>query len=250
VTDTPLVLLPAFPFDSRIWDRVTAGLTEHLRVITHDTRGFGKAPLGDREPDLAVVAEDVIARLDELGVDRFVVGGNSMGGYISMAVLRAVPSRVAGLVLVDTRANADAPEARETRLAAAERARREGTGWVADAMLPVLLGPTTLERRPDVVETVRRLVDEVSPDTYAWAQRAMAARPDSAGLLRDADIPALIAHGDEDAIIPLDAARTTAELLPRAELVVLKESGHLPPLEVPATLTATVLRWWESAAPA
>jgi pimeloyl-ACP methyl ester carboxylesterase len=245
-----LVLLPAFPFDSRIWDRVTAGLSEHLTVITPDVRGFGKTPLGDRDPDLAVVAEDVVAQLDERGVDRFVVGGNSMGGYVSMAVLRAVPSRVAGLVLVDTRANADAPQARETRLAAAERAEREGVGWVADAMLPVLLGPTSLERRPDVVDTVRRLVGEVSVEAYAWAQRAMAARPDSAGTLREADIPALVAHGDEDALIPLEAAEASAGLLPRAELVVLKESGHLPPFEVPATLTETVLRWWSSAAPA
>lgn len=239
----PVVLLPAFPFDSRMWDRVRPGLAEHARVITPDPRGFGKTPFDGAVPDLSVVAADVIALLDRLSLDRVVLGGNSMGGYEAMAVLRAAPERVSGLLLVDTRQSADPPQGKENRLSMAARAEREGVAWLAEETLPVLLGPTTHERRPDVVDTVRRLVSSVSPDAVAWAQRAMAARPDSSGILREADVPALVVHGEEDPLIPVEAARSLAELLPQAELVVLAESGHLPPLEVPSALTSAVSAW-------
>jgi pimeloyl-ACP methyl ester carboxylesterase len=240
---TPLVLLPAFPFDARMWDRVRVGLAEHARVITPDPRGFGRSPLDGAEPDLGVAAADVLAMLDELALDRVVLGGCSMGGYVTMAVLRSAPERIAGLVLIDTRPTADVQQAKENRYTMAARAERGGVGWLAEEMLPGLLGPTTRERRPDVVDTVRRLVSEAPPAAVAWAQRAMAARADSAAVLRAADIPALVLHGEQDTLIPPEAARSMAELLPRAELVMLPESGHLPPLEVPAEVTMAVTGW-------
>ncbi len=242
-TGTPLVLLPAFPFGSRMWDRLRPGLTEHARVITPDPRGFGKTPIDGAEPDLSVIAADVVAMLDRLDLDRAVVGGCSMGGYVAMAVLRAAPERVSGLLLIDTRQTADPPQGKENRHTIAARAERDGAGWMVEEVLPVLLGPTTQERRADVVDTVRQLISTVTPDAVAWAQRAMAARPDSTSVLRDADLPALIVHGEEDALIAVDAARTLAELLPRSELVVLPGAGHLPPLEVPVELTAIVSAW-------
>jgi pimeloyl-ACP methyl ester carboxylesterase len=240
---TPLVLLPPFPFDSRAWDRVRLGLAEHARVITPDPRGFGRTPLDGAEPDLSVIAADVLALLDRLELDRAVLGGCSMGGYEAMAVLRAAPERVGGLVLIDTKHTADAQEAKENRYATAERAEREGVAWLPDAMVGVLLGATTLARRPDVVDTVRRALAQAEPGSVAWGQRAMAARPDSGAVLRAADVPALVLTGEEDSLIPVDAARAMTELLPRAELVVLPEAGHLPSFEVPAELTAAVAGW-------
>ena len=240
---TPLVLLPAFPFDGRMWDRLRPGLAEQARVITPDLRGFGRTPLGVAAPDLEVAAGVVIGLLDELGLDRVLLGGCSMGGYVAMAVLRAAPERVGGLVLIDTKHTANTQEAKENRYTMAERADGEGTGWLADEMLPVLLGQTTVERRADVVDTVRRLMSEAAPAAVAWAQRAMATRPDSAAVLRAADVPALVLHGAEDGLIPVEAARGMAELLPRAELIVLPGAGHLPPLEVPAEVIAAVAEW-------
>ncbi|HEU5470056.1 MAG TPA: alpha/beta hydrolase [Actinophytocola sp.] len=241
----PLVLLPAFPFDGRMWDRVRAGLADHVEMVTPDPRGFGR-PVGAAEPDVGVLARDVLDLLDERGLDRVLLGGCSMGGYVSMAVLRAAPERVAGLLLVDTKPTADPQQAKENRFAMAERAERDGlAGWFAEDMLPVLLGAASLESRPDVVETVRRLTGAVEPGSVAWAQRAMAARPDSCGALRAADIPALVLHGEQDALIPLESARATAELLPQGELVVLPDTGHLPPLEAPAEVGMAITEWLE-----
>lgn len=231
---TPVVLLHAFPLDSRMWDDVRPAVDG---LITPDQRGFGTAPLGDAPPDLAAAAADVIALLDGR---RVVLGGCSMGGYVAMAVLRAAPSLVAGLVLVDTRAAADTPAARENRLTAAERAETEGVGWIPDAMLPALLGPGA---GPEVVERTRALILEQDPAAVAWAQRAMAARPDSASLLRSVDVPTLIVRGADDELIPRAEAEALAELMPAAEVVELSGAGHLPPLETPEEFVR-VLRGW------
>lgn len=240
--DTPLVLLHAFPLDHRMWDGVRAGIAEHVELVTPDQRGFGGTPLGTEEPDLATVAADVITALDGR---RVLLGGCSMGGYVAMAVLRAAPELVAGLVLVSSRATEDTDAARANRHTVAARIDDEGPGFVADAMLPALLGAETHERRPDVVAGVRRLVSEQDGAAIAWAQRAMAARPDSSELLAATDVPTLIVRGEQDSLIPAEEADALAALMPKAEVVVLAGAGHLPPLEVPEEFTGTVARWLE-----
>jgi pimeloyl-ACP methyl ester carboxylesterase len=127
----------------------------------------------------------------------------------------------------------------------AARVEDEGPGFVADAMLPALLGAETHERRPDVVATVRDLVSEQDGAAIAWAQRAMAARPDSSQLLAGTDVPTLIVRGEQDGLIPAEEADALAALMPKAEVVVLAGAGHLPPLEVPEEFTGTLARWLE-----
>jgi pimeloyl-ACP methyl ester carboxylesterase len=240
--ETPLVLLHAFPLDHRMWDGVRAGIAEHVELITPDQRGFGDAPLGAAAPDLTTVAADVLAQLDGR---RVVLGGCSIGGYVAMAVLRQAPEQVAGLVLVSTRATADTEPARANRHAMATRIEEEGPGFVPDTVLPTLLGTETTERRQDVVAAVRTLVSEQDGAAIAWAQRAMAARPDSSDVLRHADVPTLIVRGEQDTLIPQDEAEALATLMPKAEVVVLAGAGHLPPLEVPEEFTGAVARWLE-----
>lgn len=236
--DTPLVLLHAFPLDHRMWD----GVAVDVELVTPDQRGFGGTPLGADEPDLGRVAADVIALL---AGRRAVIGGCSMGSYVTMAVLRAAPELVAGLVLVSGRAGADTDAARANRHAVAARVEAEGPGFVADAMLPDLVGAETHERRPEVVDTVRALVSEQDGATIAWAQRAMGARPDSADLLRATDVPTLVVRGEQDTLIPVEQADELAALMPKAEVVTLAGAGHLPPLETPEEFSGALARWLE-----
>src|SRR3954469_15908446 len=141
----PLVLLHAFPLSSAMWLAQREGLANGWRVITPDLRGFGGSPMADDEPSLDVAADDVAALLDGLGLDRVVLGGLSMGGYVAMAFLRRHADRVGGLVLADTKAGADSPEGRANRerIAAAVLDDPESTVLV-DQVLPTLLGPTTV----------------------------------------------------------------------------------------------------------
>ncbi|GAA4532842.1 alpha/beta fold hydrolase [Amycolatopsis samaneae] len=247
MTDLPLVLLHAFPFDARMWDPVRAPLAERVRLITPDQRGLGRSPLPEteREPSLADAAHDVVALLDRLGLDRVVLGGCSMGGYLALAVLRLAPERVGGLVLIDTTATADDPDAVLRRLAVAERVEAEGvSGWFAEDNLPKLLSEKTRTERPEIAETVRGLIDAQPPSGVAWAARAMRVRPDSVELLRGRDVPALVIVGEHDAITPLDAANTMVGALADATLVVLPEAGHLTPLEDPAGVVEAILEWY------
>ncbi|GHF15450.1 alpha/beta hydrolase [Amycolatopsis deserti] len=230
-----------------MWNPMRDGLTARHRLITPDQRGLGRTPLPgtDREPGLEDAARDVIALLDKLGLEQVVLGGCSMGGYLTMAVLRAAPERVAGLVLIDTKATADSPEAAQARRDLAKRAESEGvTGWLAESLLPNLLSAETREARPGVVETLRDLVDSQQGAGVAWAARAMANRPDATELLAAADVPALVVVGEEDGLTPPDAAQAMAESLPKGELVVVPQAGHLTPLEAPAMVTEAILGWW------
>lgn len=236
----PVVLLHAFPLDSRMWDGLRPALRD--RLVTPDLPGFGGAPAA-AGPDLRLAAWGVLATLDRLGVKRAVVGGCSMGGYVAMALLRIAPSRVSGLALINTKASADTDAVRTNRFAMADRAEADGGGWLADEMRATLLGATTLSSRPAVEATMRELIADQPPAAVAWAQRAMAARPDSLDVLRAADLPALVLRGEEDALIPRDEAAAMADALPKATFVELAGAGHLAPLEVPDEVAGVLENW-------
>ncbi|AOS62308.1 alpha/beta fold hydrolase [Actinoalloteichus hymeniacidonis] len=245
----PLLLFHAYPLDSRMWDGVRAALAEDVRLITPDQRGMGGTPLSEGDttppaPDLAVAAADAIALLDRWGIERAIVGGASMGGYVAMALLRLAPERVAGLLLVDTKAEADDEGPRAVRLAAADRAEQEGTeGWLADGMLPKLVGATTHRSRPLVVERVTELIGSQPASGVAWAQRAMADRPDSGNALRAAGLPTLIVVGEQDELSPPGPAMELAESLLQGEIAVIPDAGHLVPLEDPDGFLSVVRPW-------
>jgi pimeloyl-ACP methyl ester carboxylesterase len=244
--ELPLVLLHAFPVDARMWNGIRTPVAARTRLITPDQRGLGRTPLPDtdRAPDLDDAARDVLALLDRLELERVVLGGCSMGGYVTMAVLRAAPERIGGLVLIDTKGEADTDEARQKRLAVARRAETEGIrGWLARDMLPGVLGDTTRRERPEVVAGVTELIEAQSPAGVAWAQRAMAARPDSLETLRDADVPALVLVGEQDNLTPPDAAHRMVDALPDATLEVIPQAGHLSPVEAPEPVAEAVVRW-------
>jgi pimeloyl-ACP methyl ester carboxylesterase len=239
-----LVLLHAFPVDSRMWDGVRGQLAEHVRVITPDLRGFGRTPLPpDGEPSMDAIADDVLAMLDELELDRVVLGGCSMGGYAAMAVLRKAPERVDRLLLIDTRPDADDFDKRAGRLASATRAEEEGTAWLADTVLPGLLAAGTPDLRSELVGGLRAMITGQPADGVAWALRAMAARPDSTEVLRSFDRPALVIVGERDVLSPPEVAREMAGLLPAGELVEVPGSGHLTPVEAPDEVAAAIVDW-------
>jgi pimeloyl-ACP methyl ester carboxylesterase len=236
----PLVLLHAFPLSSAMWLDQREGLAEVCRVVTPDQRGFGGSDLGDDPPSLDACADDLAELLDRLGLDRVVLGGLSMGGYVAMAFLRRHASRVEAVVLADTKASADPEPARANRERIAKAVLEEGSSVLVDDVLPALLGTTTTATRPMVTGRVRGLVQAAPPPAVAWAQRAMAARADSFDVLRTFDRPALVVVGEEDALSPVADAEAMAAALPDARLRVLPEAGHLTAVETPEAFTAEV----------
>ncbi len=237
----PLLLLHAFPLSSKMWNP-QMGLRGKARLIIPDLRGFGHTDTPDESYSLDDMASDALALLDHLKIEQFVLGGLSMGGYLSFALLRRIDrSRVRGLILADTKAGADTEEARKNRLAMAEQAEREGSAPIAEAMTGKLLGATSLETRPHLVEEVKEIIRDNNGAGIAGAQRAMAARLDSTDLLPQLNMPALILVGEEDTLTPPSEAEKMAAALPNARLEVIPHAGHLSNMEEPEIFNAHVL---------
>lgn len=238
-----LVLLHAFPVNRHLWDGVAEILSEGgWRVVVPDLPGFGEAALPTDPPDVAVSAMAVLDMLDGLGIREFSLGGLSMGGYVAMAALRLQPGRIGSLFLVDTKMGSDPPAMRENRLLIAERALAEGNSeFLVEAMLPTLLGPVTLASRPDVVARVANWIRRTPAESVAWAQRAMAARPDSSGTLASFDRPALVIAGTDDRLSPPEEQQQMAAILPAARLELVPGTGHLSAVEDPQAVAAAML---------
>lgn len=226
----PVLFLHAYPLNHSMWEaQIQAVQGAGRTTLAPDFPGFGDA-IQRGENTLEAFADCALEVLSAAGFERAVIVGLSMGGYVALRLLERAPDRIAALVLCDTRAGADTPEAAQKRLEAANRAEREGTGWIADAMLPNLVAPSASE---GVRDTVRALISRASASGVANAQRAMAARPDSRPLLEHLRVPTLVLVGSEDALTPLAESVAMANAIPSARLEVIPNAGHLSNLEKP-----------------
>jgi YbgC/YbaW family acyl-CoA thioester hydrolase len=236
--DGPAVMfVHGYPFDHTIWRDQIDGL-EGYRRIAPDLRGMGQSDAPDLGYGMAIYAADLAALLDALGVDEVILCGLSMGGYVAFEFLRNWRSRVRGLVLLSTRAEADTPEGRRARDAAAAVARERGPSAVAEVMLPKVMSPATIAGRPEVVERVRELMAGTPVSGLVGALAAMRDRSGSESLLPTlASLPTLVLVGEMDGLTTPDEARAMAQLIPGARLTIIRGAGHLPPVEQPAATT-------------
>lgn len=236
----PVVLLHGFPLSSETWRPIRPALERVARLITPDLRGFGGSDASEGDYDLDTLAADVLALLDRLGVEGFVLGGHSMGGYVALRIAACQPARVRGLILVDTRAVADSAETAARRNASIDWIRRRGSADFLADFVPNLLGPATRKRARRFVDDLLLLAAEVPDHVLIGCLAGMRDRPDSTSLLPTLDVPALVVVGQDDTVTPPSGAEAMARALPRATLAVIPEAGHTPMVERPVT-TAEVI---------
>ena len=234
-TDTgsgrPVVLIHGYPFNRSLWADQIPALSDSHRVIAPDLRGFGESDASQDPSTMKRLAADVAALMDHLEIPRATIGGLSMGGYVALAFYKQFASRVRGLVLADTRAQADTEEAKQTRAQQAEKALSEGMASIADAMLPKLLTPETVSKHPEIVKRVRDMMLKTKPEGAAAALRGMAEREDQTELLPKISVPTLILVGAEDAITPVADSEKMHHAIEGSSLVVLDHAGHVSNLE-------------------
>jgi 3-oxoadipate enol-lactonase len=230
----PLLLVHAFPLDRSMWMHQLAALSRCKRIAP-DLRGAGAstAPPLDAGYSMARYADDLVAVLDAAGVDRAVLCGVSMGGYVAFELLRRHPDRLRALVLCDTKATADSPDAKRGRDELAVVAEREGIAAVADRLVPRLLAPVTRATQPDVESFVRAIILRTSVAGVVGALRALRDRPDSTDLLPRIGVPTLVLGGADDEISPPAGMRAMAAAIPGAQFATIASAGHLAPLEQP-----------------
>ena len=226
-----------------MWEGQLALADRGWRVIVPQLRGFDDGASDPPATTMDDYAGDVIDLLDALHIKQAVIGGLSMGGYVAFAILRLAARYVQGLVLVDTRPQADTPEAMASRTKLLETVQANGPSAVADEMVPKLLGETTRATRPEVVEHVRALILANSTGAIAGAIRALMSRPDSTPLLTSIHVPTLIVVGDQDVLTPRALSEEMQRAIAGAELAVIEGAGHLTNLERAAAFDAALARF-------
>jgi 3-oxoadipate enol-lactonase len=235
-----LVLLHAFPLNARMWDAQLALADSGWHVIAPQLRGFDGGAADPPATSIDDYAGDVVDLLDALHVKQAVVGGLSMGGYVAFALLRLAARYVQGLILADTRPEADTPEGIVGRTRLLQVVQDNGPSAVADEMIPKLLGETTRAARPEVEAQVRALVLASSGEAIAGGIRALLTRPDSTPLLQTIHVPTLIVVGEEDTVTPPAASESMHRAIAGSELVRIPQAGHLSNLERPDVFTAAL----------
>jgi 3-oxoadipate enol-lactonase len=244
----PVLLVHAFPLNKGQWEPQLRALGDRYRLIAVDLKGFGESDApGERESySMDNYARELKAVLDALGAPQATLVGLSLGGYIAFAFLRLFPDAIGHLVLADTRAEADPPEGVEKRSAQQEQVEREGTAGLIEAMPAALLGEKTRANKPDVVEELRRLMENPAAG-YIGALEAMKTRPDSTRDLAGIDVPTLIMVGEEDGLTPPDFSRSMHEAIGGSQLVVIPEAGHISNLEAPDAFSGALAEFLDGA---
>lgn len=244
--DGPAVLMVhGFPLDRTMWKSVSSTLTGWRRIIP-DLRGCGLTEVPESGYSIATYADDMVALLDTLHVDRAVVCGHSMGGYIAFDLLERYPDRVRGLILVSTRATADDADGKARRDAMITRVRRDGTGFLAKEMTEKLLAPTSLQTMPDVVTQVRGVIANSQPDGVVGALSAMRDRNDVRSTLANIAVPTLVVAGSDDQLIPLPVTKFMADAIPDAHFSVIPAAGHMAPTEQPVNTSRVIKEFLEA----
>lgn len=243
--ETTLLLLHAFPLNRQQWLEQGGALAQinAVRVIAPDLRGFGESSLEVGPTTMEQMAGDIVDLMGALRIERCILGGLSMGGYVTFQCLRQFPERIQGVILADTKAGADSPEQRAAREATAQFAEQNGAGKLLERDAPRLFSQYTATKLPEVIERAREIAALNSDIGVAAAARGMALRADSTDLLPQIRVPALVIAGEQDAMTPIAEARNLFERIPDAQLELITDAGHLSNLEQSRAFTGALARF-------
>ncbi|VAX40435.1 Hydrolase, alpha/beta fold family [hydrothermal vent metagenome] len=245
-TGKPIVFLHGFPMNHTMWESQIEHYCHKYRVIAPDLRGFGKSDVTPQTVTMQQFAEDLSKFLKALSISEPVIlCGFSMGGYIAWQFAKQYPKALAQLILCDTKATADTQAAAAGREQTAQRVLKEGPTFLAETMSAKLFSETTRNEFPDVITRVKQMIQETSPEGIAAALRGMASRPDMTSFLPEISAPTLLVCGDEDLLTTPREMRSVADAIPNASFALIKEAGHMAPMEMPELVNAAIDRFLE-----
>lgn len=223
----PAIFLHGFPFDHTIWEPLIPLLQDDARLIFPDLRGFGRSPVTDSVYSMRLLAEDVAYLMDQMEIEKAILVGHSMGGYVSLAFAQAYPGRLLGLGLVATQAAADSPERRQSRYKTAEAVHHKGARVVASSMV------SSLTPKQELIQPITDLILRAQPTAVVGSLKGMAERPDMTGTLSGISVPAVVLMGALDQLLHIDRVETMAQMLPKGWLVKIPDTGHMLMMEDP-----------------
>jgi 3-oxoadipate enol-lactonase len=228
-----IIFIHGFPFNKSMWDKQLKALKENYRVIAYDVRGHGNSDAGTGDFSIDLFANDLINFMDALNIDKAMLCGLSMGGYIALNAVENFPDRFDALILSDTTCIADTPEAKEKRLKTIESIKKDGVEKFADASLENFFASESLTTKEAVVAAVREMIVSTPKKTLHKTLRAFYERKETCSKLSDIDVPVLIMVGNEDKITPPEASQLMHEKILDSVLYIVDHAGHLSNLENP-----------------
>ncbi|MCO5946852.1 alpha/beta fold hydrolase [Mucilaginibacter flavidus] len=246
-TGEPLLLVHGHPFDHTMWDPQIDAFSKQYQVIAPDLRGYGKTALPKSDTSrFEDYATDMLALMDSLGIVNFHLAGLSQGGQFIMEIFRQAPKRVKSMILADTFASLDTPEAKQIRYDTADRLEKEGMDFYADDAIFKMILREHVKTMPEVAAYVIKMMKSTLPKGAATALRARAERIDYLNLvLPSVNVPTLVVVGRQDEFTPVAKAEEMQEKLQNCKLVIVEDAGHMPNLEHPDEFNEVVLDFLE-----
>ncbi len=239
----PVVFIHGFPFNHEMWKPQLEALKDSYRTIAYDVRGHGKSEVGDGRYTIEFFVNDLIELLNYRKVEKAVFVGLSMGGYIALRLVERHPERCKGLVLCDTRSEPDTSEAKIKRSASVMAVKRDGVSVFAENFVKSVFAAETFEKKPEIVQSIRSIIEQNSPLGIAGTLLALAARTDTTPSLVSISVPTLILVGEHDALTPVSAAQALKQRIRGSELHVIPHAAHLSNLENPDVFNAKLLEF-------
>jgi len=229
----PIIFLHGFPFDKSMWKGQLDALKFSNRVIACDIRGFGKST-GEKTPlSIDLFGEDLVAFMDKLNLDKAIVCGLSMGGYIALNAIKSYPERFEALILCDTQCIADTKEVKENRLKVIDQIKLDGANEFNEKFIKSVFHPDSLEHKTELVENLRSTVFANSKEIIIAGLTALAERTETCSILESIEIPTLIICGREDAVTPLAQSKYMHKHIKGSILKIINNAGHVSNLEQP-----------------
>jgi 3-oxoadipate enol-lactonase len=229
----PVVFVHGFPFSNKMWQPQLDLVGESFRAIAYDVRGHGESYVGDGQYTIEGHVDDLIVLLNLLSIQKAVIVGLSMGGYIALRALERNPERFRAAVLCDTRSEADGNEGKLKRFAAITAVKNDGAEAFADVFVKNVFAPGTFKRNPQAIERIHSVIKRTSELSIAGTQLALAARTDATPSLSKIGVPTMILVGELDVITPPSASQAMHERIPHSEMHVIPHAAHMSNLENP-----------------
>lgn len=229
----PIIFIHGFPFDKTMWKKQLNSLKATNRVIAYDIRGFGQSTDEKKSLSIDLFAEDLIAFMDKLGIDKAILCGLSMGGYITLRAQQKFPNRFEALILCDTQCIADSKEAKQKRYTTIEEIEKNGTDDFNEGFIKNVFHSDSLTNKKTLVEEVKKVVDANSKNSIQKGLIAIAERSETCSSLTEINIPTLIICGREDKVTPLEQSEFMHENITNSVLQIIEKAGHVSNLEHP-----------------
>lgn len=242
---TAVLLLHAFPVNSKMWEPQFEKLQdENIPFLAFDYPGFGRSPDWNESSSMNDFAEKAFSAIYHLNLEKVVVVGLSMGGYVALALYRNHPDIFSGLVLADTRSTADSEEGRQRRFKLIDEIKADPSmNGLIQMHLEKFFTPETHQNMPELITLAESFMKEASSQGVIHALQAMAGRQDSTELLKKMDFPVLVIVGEKDSLTSVDDAQTMADQLQKGELAIIPNAAHLSNLERPEEFNKSLMQY-------